>query len=36
MDLIKLALITPLALVSLDYSEGAGDIIFAVDVSLEG
>ena len=36
MDLFKLALTTPPALVSLDYSEGAGDIIFAVDASLEG
>ena len=36
MDLIKLALTTPPALVSLDYTEGAGDIILAVDASLEG
>ncbi len=36
MDLLKLALNTPPALVSLDYTEGAGDIILAVDASLEG
>lgn len=36
MDLVKLALITLFALISLDYSEGAIDIIFAVDISLEG
>ncbi len=36
MDLLKLTLTTPPALVSLDYSEGAGDIILAVDASLEG
>ena len=35
MDLLKLSLTTPRALVSLDYTEGAGDIIFAVDASLE-
>lgn len=35
MDLLKLTLTTPLALVSLDYSEGAGDIILVVDVSLK-
>ena len=31
MNLLKLALTTPPALVSLDYTEGAGDIILAVD-----
>ena len=36
MDLLKLALTTPPALVSLDYSEGTGEIILAVDASLEG
>ena len=36
MDLLKLALTTLPALVSLDYSEGAGDIILVVDASLEG
>ena len=36
MDLLKLALTTPLVLVSLDYSEGVDDIIFAMDASLEG
>ena len=36
MDLLKFALTTPPALVSLDYTEGAGDIIFAIDASLEG
>ena len=36
MDLLKLALTTPPALVSLDYSKRAGNIIFAVDVSLKG
>ena len=35
MDLLKLALTTPPTLVSLDYSEGAGEIIFAMDASLE-
>ncbi len=35
MDLLKLALTTPPALVSLDYTYGAGDIILAVDASLE-
>ncbi len=35
-DLHKLTLTTPPVLVSLDYSEGAGDIILAVDASLEG
>lgn len=34
-DLLKLALTTLPALVFLDYSEGAGNIIFAVDASLE-
>ena len=34
MDLLKLAFTTPLALVSLDYIWGAGDIILAVDSSL--
>lgn len=36
MDLLKFALTSPPALVSLDYTEGAGDIILAVDASLEG
>lgn len=36
MDLLKLSLITPPALVSLDYTGGAGDIILVVDASLEG
>lgn len=35
MDLVKLALITPPALVFLDYIEKAGDIILAIDASLE-
>ena len=35
MDLLKLALTTPAALVSLDYSEKAGEIILVVDTSLE-
>lgn len=35
-DLFKLALITLLALVSLDYNERASDIILAVDASFEG
>ena len=35
MDLLKLALTTPLALVSLYYTEEAGDIILAVDASLK-
>ena len=35
MDLLKLALTTPSALVFLDYTEGAGDIILIVDKSLE-
>ena len=36
MDLLKLALTSPPALVSLDYSEEAGEIILEVDISLEG
>ncbi len=36
MDLLKLALTTPPALVSLDYTDRAGDIILEVDASLEG
>lgn len=35
MDLLKLALTTPPAFVSLDYTEEAGDIILAIDASLE-
>lgn len=35
MDILNLALTTLPALVSLDYSEGASDIIFAIDTSLE-
>ena len=35
MDLLKLAITTPPTLVSLDYTDGAGDIIFAVDTSLD-
>ena len=35
-DLLKLALTTPLALVFWDYTEEAGDIILVVDASLEG
>ena len=35
-DLLKLALTSPPALVSLDYSKDAGEIILAVDASLEG
>ncbi len=35
MDLPKLALTSPPTLVSLDYSEEAGEIIFTVDTSLE-
>ena len=35
MDLLKLAFTTFLALVSLDYSERASEIILAVDASLE-
>lgn len=36
MDLLKFALTSPPTLVSLDYTERAGDIILAVDASLEG
>ena len=36
MDLLKLTFTTPPALVSWDYTEGAGDIILAIDASLEG
>ncbi len=36
MDLLKLALTTPPALVSFDYSEEKGEIILAMDASLEG
>ena len=36
MDLLKFALTSPPALVSLDYKEGVGNIILAVDASLEG
>ena len=36
MDLLKFALTSHPALVSLDYTERAGDIILAVDASLEG
>ncbi len=35
MDLLKLALTTPPVLVSLDYTEGASDIILVVDANLE-
>ncbi len=35
-DLLKHALTNPPALVSLDYSQRAGDIILAVDASLDG
>lgn len=35
MDLLKFALTRPPALVSLDYTEGAGEIILAVDASSE-
>lgn len=35
MDLLKLTLTILPALVSLDYTKGAGDIILAVDASLE-
>lgn len=35
MDLLKLALTTLPALVSLDYLEGEGEIILAMDASLE-
>lgn len=36
MDLLKLALTTPLALVSLDYGEVVCDIIPTLDANLEG
>ncbi len=36
MDLMKLALTSPPALVSLDYSKEADEIILAVNASLEG
>ena len=36
MDLLKFALISLPVLVLLDYTEGAGDVILAVDASLEG
>ncbi len=36
MNLLKLALTTSPALVSLDYSEEVGEIILVVDASLEG
>lgn len=36
MDLLKLAFITPLTLVSLDYTDRVGNIILVVDISLEG
>lgn len=36
MDLLKLVLRTLPALVFLDYIEGAGDIILAVNTSLQG
>lgn len=35
MDLLKLAFITPFALVLLNYSEEAGEIVLEVDTSLE-
>ena len=35
MDLLKLALTTPPALVSFDYTKGVGDIILAIDASLK-
>ena len=35
MDLLKLAFTTPPALISLDYTDGAGDLILAVDASLD-
>ena len=34
-NLLKLAFTTPPALISLDYIEGAGDIIFTVDANLD-
>lgn len=36
MDLLKLTLITPPALVSLDYNKGSCDIILGEAASLEG
>ena len=36
MDLLKLSLTTPIALISLDYTEVANNIIIAIDASLEG
>ncbi len=36
MDLLKLALTTPPALVSLDYTKGAGDIIFCDGCKFRG
>lgn len=36
MDLLKLAFTNPPALVSLDYTNGASDIILAVDAYLKG
>ncbi len=36
MDLLQHALTNPPALVSLDHSQGAGNIILAVDASLDG
>lgn len=36
MDILNLALTTPSILVSLNYSEGVGEIIIAVDASLKG
>lgn len=35
MDLLKFVLISLPVLVLLDYTEGAGDIILAIDTSLE-
>lgn len=35
MVLLKLSLTIPLGLVSVDYIEGVGDIILAIDASLE-
>ncbi len=34
LDMLKLALTTPPALVSLDYTDGAGDIILTINVSV--
>lgn len=36
MNMLKIALTNPSALVSFDYSKGIGDIILAVNASLEG